>query len=99
MAIRVKKKYILKSDTNKVWSSVDEFKTACDLGGGSSLYNVSNKQTKATEYFLEDGVGFSYAYYASTDDLNAAVAAYQAKVTNDSIDRAYTMSTVSTEEV
>jgi len=99
MAIRVKKKYILKSDTDKVWSSVDEFKTACDLGDGSALYNVSNKQTKATEYFLEDGVAFSHAYYASTDDLNAAVAAYQSKVTDDSIDRAYTMSTVSTEEV
>ena len=80
--------------------TADEFKTA--LGGfndSSPLKNVAGKQSKATEWFVEDGVLHAYAFFANMDDKNAAVTAYQNKVTNDSITRKYTMSELAVEEI
>ncbi len=99
MAIRVKKKFVSASEPSKTWSSVADFKTAMNMTDDSPLKNLASKQSKATEWFIEDGFVHAYVFYASTDDLNAAVSAYQTKITNDSINRAYTMYTLSTEEV
>ena len=99
MAIRVKKKFVSASEPSKTWSSIADFKTAMNMTDDSPLKNVASKQSKATEWFIEDGFIHAYIFYANTDDLNTAKAAYEAKVTNDSINVAYIMSTLSTEEV
>ena len=99
MAIRVKKKFLSVAEPDKTWSSVDEFKTALEFSESSPLKNVAGKQSKAVEWFLEDGVVHAYAFFANMDDKNAAVTAYQNKVTNDSITRKYTMSELAVEEI
>ena len=99
MAIRVKKKFLSVAEPSRTWSSVDQFKTALEFNDSGPLKNVASKQSKATEWFIEDGFIHAYIFYANTDDLNTAKAAYEAKVTNDSINVAYIMSTLSTEEV
>lgn len=99
MAIRVKKKFLSVAEPSRTWSSVDQFKTALEFNDSGPLKNVASKQSKATEWFIEDGVVHAYNFYANMDDKNAAVTAYQSKVTNDSITRKYTMSELAVEEI
>lgn len=99
MAIRDKKKFVSASEPSKTWSSIAEFKTAMGMTDDSPLKNISSKQSKANEWFLEDGVVHAYVFYADMDDKNAATTAYQNAVTSSGDNRKYIMYNLATEEV
>ena len=99
MAIRDKKKFVSASEPSRTWSSVAEFKTAMNITDDGPFKNVASKQSKANEWFLEDGVVHAYVFYANIDDRNAAQTPYKNAVASAGDKRKYIMYHLASEEV